>query len=189
MKQPGRARRSRSISTPTGTRRSSCKAAALWAPIRQAHIAPCWKRASARIGSPASQIGAITSAIIAGNPVEQQVPRLREFWETITTEIWSPWPTSCRTRHNTDQIARAQKLRSAIDRLLSKLPEYLAAEPEMAVLSQYRSEAVMRIVQLIYEGKAYETFSEDYEFSQLSMREHWKAGYDNVVETLSLLTG
>jgi NTE family protein len=92
---------------------------------------------------------------------------------------------SSRTRHNTDQIARIQKLRSAIDRLLSKLPEELAAEPEVAVLNQYRTQAVMKIVQLIYQGKDYETFSKDYEFSRLSMREHWQAGYDNVVETLS----
>ena len=92
---------------------------------------------------------------------------------------------SSRTRQNTDQIARAQKLRSAIDRLLAKLPQELAADPEIAVLDQYRSQAVMKIVQLIYHGKDYETFSKDYEFSRLSMREHWQAGYDNVVETLS----
>src|SRR5437660_1835198 len=29
-------------------------------------------------------IGAINSALIAGNPPEQRVARLREFWETIT---------------------------------------------------------------------------------------------------------
>src|SRR5512143_1300743 len=30
-------------------------------------------------------IGAINSALIAGNPPEKRVERLREFWETITT--------------------------------------------------------------------------------------------------------
>src|ERR1700722_3264177 len=30
-------------------------------------------------------IGAINSAIIAGNPPEKRVARLREFWETVST--------------------------------------------------------------------------------------------------------
>ena len=92
---------------------------------------------------------------------------------------------SSRTRYNTDQITRIQKLRSALDMLLSKLPEELAQEPEVAVLSQYRSRAVMKIIHLIYRGKDYQTFSKDYEFSKTSMREHWQAGYDDAVETLS----
>src|ERR1700733_11703831 len=33
-------------------------------------------------------IGAINGAIIAGNPPEQRVARLRQFWESITTR----WP-------------------------------------------------------------------------------------------------
>ena len=34
-------------------------------------------------------IGGINAAIIAGNPPEARVARLREFWETITTNPWS----------------------------------------------------------------------------------------------------
>lgn len=37
-------------------------------------------------------IGAINSAIIAGNPVERRVDRLRQFWETITTRTVSLVP-------------------------------------------------------------------------------------------------
>ncbi len=36
-------------------------------------------------------IGAVNAALIAGNPPEQRVPRLREFWETIT-ENSALWP-------------------------------------------------------------------------------------------------
>jgi NTE family protein len=92
---------------------------------------------------------------------------------------------SSRTRYNTDQIAKMQKIRCGIDRLLSKLPESLASEPEVALLSQFRSRAVMKIIHLIYREKDYETFSKDYEFSRASMREHWQAGYDDTVETLA----
>jgi NTE family protein len=92
---------------------------------------------------------------------------------------------SSRTRYNTDQVARMQKLRCAIDLLLSKVPDGLATEPEFAVLNQYRSRAVMNIVHLIYRGKDDQTFSKDYEFSRISMREHWQAGYEDTVETLA----
>jgi NTE family protein len=92
---------------------------------------------------------------------------------------------SSRTRYNTDQIAKMQKIRCGIDRLLSKLPESLAAEPEVELLSQFRSRTVINIIHLIYTDKDYETFSKDYEFSRTSMREHWQAGHDDTVETLS----
>lgn len=92
---------------------------------------------------------------------------------------------SSRTRYNTDQVAKMQKIRCAIEGLLSKLPESLAGAPEVALLDQFRSRAVMKIIHLIYRGKEYQTFSKDYEFSRTSMREHWQAGYDDTVETLS----
>jgi NTE family protein len=37
-------------------------------------------------------IGAINAAIIAGNPPELRVSRLREFWESITTSFWPGMP-------------------------------------------------------------------------------------------------
>ncbi|MFG1416912.1 patatin-like phospholipase family protein [Xanthobacter sp. V0B-10] len=36
-------------------------------------------------------IGAINSAIIAGNTPENRVPRLREFWETVSARKAAPW--------------------------------------------------------------------------------------------------
>jgi NTE family protein len=78
-----------------------------------------------------------------------------------------------------------QKIRCGIDRLLSKLPDGLSSEPEVALLKEFRSTAVMNIIQLIYRVKDYETFSKDYEFSRTSMHEHWQAGYDDTAQTLS----
>ena len=92
---------------------------------------------------------------------------------------------SSRTRYNTDQIAKMQKIRCGIDRLLSKLPDSLSSEPEVALLKEFRSTAVMNIIHLIYRVKDYETFSKDYEFSRTSMQEHWQAGYDDTAQTLS----
>ena len=43
---------------------------------------------------------------------------------------------------------------------------------------------VYNIVHLIYRAKKYEGHSKDFEFSRVSMREHWSAGYHDAVRTL-----
>ena len=43
---------------------------------------------------------------------------------------------------------------------------------------------VYGLVQLIYRARNYEGHSKDYEFSRLSMEEHWGAGYHDAVRTL-----
>jgi NTE family protein len=42
---------------------------------------------------------------------------------------------------------------------------------------------VYNIVHLIYRTKNYEGHSRDYEFSRLSMQEHWRAGYHDARRT------
>ena len=37
---------------------------------------------------------------------------------------------------------------------------------------------------LIYRSRQYESHSKDYEFSRLTMQEHWQAGYEDAVATL-----
>ena len=43
---------------------------------------------------------------------------------------------------------------------------------------------VYNIVQLIYRPRNYESHSKDYEFSRLSMEEHWRAGYHDARRSL-----
>jgi NTE family protein len=40
------------------------------------------------------------------------------------------------------------------------------------------------IVHLIYRSRHYEGHSKDYEFSRLTMEDHWRAGYYDAVRTL-----
>src|SRR6202521_2693148 len=37
-------------------------------------------------------IGAINAALIAGNPPEKRVEKLRQFWEHITADVFGNWP-------------------------------------------------------------------------------------------------
>ncbi len=91
---------------------------------------------------------------------------------------------SSRTRANTDQFKRLQRVRCTLASLLSRLPDELRDSDEAKLLSSVADHKVYNIVHLIYRSKNYEGDSKDYEFSRLTMQEHWRAGYDDAVRTL-----
>ena len=91
---------------------------------------------------------------------------------------------SSRTRANTDQFKCLQKLRYALAALLDKLPEDLNASEEARMLRSVADRKIYNIVHLIYRSKHYEGNSKDYEFSRLTMEEHWRTGYHDAVRTL-----
>ena len=91
---------------------------------------------------------------------------------------------SSRTRAGTDQFKYEQKLRHTLAGLLEKLPEDLKNSAEARLLNRVAERKVYNIVHLIYRAKNYEGHSKDYEFSRLSMREHWRAGYYDARRTL-----
>jgi NTE family protein len=91
---------------------------------------------------------------------------------------------SSRTRAGTDQFKHVQRLRRAVADLLEKLPEDLRNSPEANLLGTAADRKVYNIIHLIYRAKNYEGHSKDYEFSRLSMEEHWRAGYHDARRTL-----
>jgi len=91
---------------------------------------------------------------------------------------------SSRTRAGTDQVKRLQKLRHALAGLLEQLPGDLKSSPDARLLAGAVDRKVYNIVHLIYRAKTYEGHSKDYEFSRLSMQEHWRAGHRDVRRTL-----
>lgn len=92
---------------------------------------------------------------------------------------------SSRTRLNTTMEIERQLIAQAAQRLVAKLPEALQSDPDALALAQLRCEQAVDVVHLIYRSKQYETQSKDYEFSRLSMREHWAAGSADTVRTLA----
>jgi NTE family protein len=91
---------------------------------------------------------------------------------------------SSRTRAGTDQFKQVQRMRRAAAALLEKLPEELRNSAEAKLLSTAADRKVYNIIHLIYRAKKYEGHSKDYEFSRLSMEEHWRAGYHDARRTL-----
>lgn len=91
---------------------------------------------------------------------------------------------SSRTRVNTDRIKQLQKIRATLDKFLRDAPLDLRETEGGRLLSAFADPKVCNIVQLVYRSKLYEGNSKDYEFSRLSMTDHWRAGYDDAVGAL-----
>ena len=66
----------------------------------------------------------------------------------------------------------------------SKLPPDLHEGQEAKLLSREADKKVYTLVHLIYRARAHEKHSKDYEFSRLTMQEHWRDGYHDAVRTL-----
>jgi NTE family protein len=92
---------------------------------------------------------------------------------------------SSRTRATSTRFTESQCVRNSIAALLDKLPPDLADTPECVVLRRFSERKVWNLIQLIYRAKNYEGDSKDYEFSRLSMVDHWRCGYDDTVRTLA----
>lgn len=91
---------------------------------------------------------------------------------------------SSRTRLTTTIELDRQVIAQAAQRLLAKLPASLRDDPDVRALSRVRCESAVDVVHLIYRSKHYESQSKDYDFSRLSMQEHWEAGRADMAHTL-----
>jgi NTE family protein len=91
---------------------------------------------------------------------------------------------SSRTRANSDQFIRTQRVRRTLADLLAKAPEELRATPEYLSLRPEADQKVYNLIELIYRAKDHEGEFKDYEFSRLSLEERWRSGYADTVRTL-----
>ena len=91
---------------------------------------------------------------------------------------------SSRTRASTGQFKNVHRVQRALDALLRRLPVDLEANDDLKILKSVASDKVYNIIHLIYRAKNHEGHSKDYEFSRLSMQDHWRAGYQDAVRTL-----
>jgi len=91
---------------------------------------------------------------------------------------------SSRTRLNTTQQLERQAIALAAQRLRQKLPPALRNDPDVLALTQVPGPHGVDVVHLIYRSKHYESQSKDYEFSRLSVQEHWASGLADMARTL-----
>ena len=91
---------------------------------------------------------------------------------------------SSRTRAFTNFIKRLHMVECSVATLLDQLPEEFKRSEEAKFLASIAQHHAYNLVHLIYRPKGYEGDSKDYEFSRLSMMEHWRVGYYDAVRTL-----
>lgn len=94
---------------------------------------------------------------------------------------------SSRTRMNTDSYRQRHQLKQAINRLMAALPKNKRDDPELAALGALGADNAFSIVHFIYRRVAYDGSSKDFEFSRLTMAEHWAAGRADARRTLRRL--
>lgn len=91
---------------------------------------------------------------------------------------------SSRTRYTSNMVIELENTRKAIRDLIGKLPKHLLDDPEVVHLDDFARSAPFDVVQLIYRQGPYELESKDYEFSRVSVLEHWDAGRRDLRDTL-----
>ena len=92
---------------------------------------------------------------------------------------------SSRTRMSTTAAMTEQKLRKAAMTLLKKLPAKMQNDPDVKILKDSAREAGITVMHLIKRATGTDSQSKDYEFSRLSMDEHWKEGLEKVKKSFA----
>jgi NTE family protein len=93
---------------------------------------------------------------------------------------------SSRTRAVTQQLERERHLRRLLREMLERMPA--GRRQDDAWCREARAQAsdkIFNVVHLIYREKSWDTYQKDYEFSALSMRDHWASGLADIRSTLA----
>ncbi|MDR7191316.1 patatin-like phospholipase family protein [Luteimonas terrae] len=91
---------------------------------------------------------------------------------------------SSRTRHGTQMVETAQKLRTSLKELIAHLPDRKLPPHLESALAPYLDDRVFNVIHLIYQTKSHEQQNKDYAFGRISLREHWDTGLHDMDRTL-----
>jgi NTE family protein len=91
---------------------------------------------------------------------------------------------SSRTRAFTNFLKLLHRVEYSVATLLDQLPDEFKRSDEAKYLASISQRRAYNLVHLIYRPRGYEGDSKDYEFSRMSMAEHWRSGYHDAMRTL-----
>jgi NTE family protein len=92
---------------------------------------------------------------------------------------------SSRTRNTTDKYRRIHALEARLRDALARLAPEQLSEADRALMKEMEDVPQVNILHLVYHQKAHEGGNKDYEFSRLTMRDHWAAGLEDTRRTLA----
>jgi NTE family protein len=92
---------------------------------------------------------------------------------------------SSRTRNATDRFKKIHNLEIELSHALKRIPKNQLTAEDKELLATLDEKSQINVLHLIYHQKEYEGDSKDYEFSRLTMQEHWAAGLEDTRRTLA----
>ena len=92
---------------------------------------------------------------------------------------------SSRTRLTTDRFRQMYEIGAAANRLRDKLPKELQDDSDLQFLLDAGPQCPVALMHLIHRKEEFEGQSKDYEFSRISMKQHWVAGIDDTTKSLN----
>jgi NTE family protein len=92
---------------------------------------------------------------------------------------------SSRTRNTTDRYKGKKDLEIKLRNALERIDPKRRTTEEKALLEELKQTPQINLLHLIYHHKEYESDNKDYEFSKLTMQEHWAAGLEDTRRTLA----
>jgi NTE family protein len=92
---------------------------------------------------------------------------------------------SSRTRMTTDVYKRLLKWKKQTFEMLQRIPDADLTPEDRRLRDDLAKLPEITIIQLIYQQKRYEGDAKDYEFSRISMLDHWKSGYEDTKRALN----
>lgn len=92
---------------------------------------------------------------------------------------------SSRTNNVNEAIVEHHEHIDMLKHLLANIPDDIKkTDPWCLKAAKLTQKGVLEVVHLIYQNKNYETNSKDYEFSSLTMKEHWVSGLNDMDEKM-----
>ena len=91
---------------------------------------------------------------------------------------------SSRTRMITSAMNEQLKFRHLLHQLMALVPEAGRSSTSYRRAAQLAHTARRNVIHLIYRNKPYESYAKDYQFSMLTMNEHWASGLSDMRTTL-----
>ncbi len=92
---------------------------------------------------------------------------------------------SSRTRTTTDHFLQTHCLQKYLRDALHMIPPELLTPEQTRLKNELEHLPEINILHLIYRQQAYEGDAKDYEFSRISMKDHWRTGYFDTRNTLA----
>jgi len=92
---------------------------------------------------------------------------------------------SSKTRYNTARLKEFEELRSALHRVLGKLPKSALSDPDVKALSAVSTRGRITLVHFINRHNTRSLDFKDYEFSRATVTDLWEGGHDDVRRSMA----